>query len=210
LALLKAERDPRLAKLPDQLLGLSLLGWAVAGMVDAWPDRAAVVPVRLSLAALQTMVGVLLFLRPTAIAEGSLRTLLLSLPSFLISGILFRLAQPLGEWPTVCKWVFATAVAWVMASFWSLRGSFAIFPARRALVRTGLYRLVRHPAYLGELVMAVACMAASGSAWAWLCLTAIIPLVALRIRQEEQLLLADAGYGVYVGEVRWRLVYGVW
>jgi protein-S-isoprenylcysteine O-methyltransferase Ste14 len=210
LDLLSRQGNQNLEKLPDVLLGLSLLGWAVAGMVQSWPDWAAVMPVRLSLALLQAMVGILILLRPAANERGTTRALLLSLPSFLATGILFRLASPLGEWPLGSKWVFAGGVIWVMVCFWSLRGSFAILPARRAIVRGGLYKLVRHPAYLGEYVMAIACAYAGGSIWAWLCLAALLPLLMLRIQQEEDLLRHDADYIAYQAQTRWRLLPWVW
>ena len=123
---------------------------------------------------------------------------------------MFRLSLPLGGWPLLAKWVFAVAVIWVMASFWSLRGSFAILPARRAIVRGGQYRLLRHPAYLGELVMGAACASASKDPAAWLCLAAMIPLLMLRIWREEDLLRHDTDYITYQSQTRWRLVPGIW
>ncbi len=201
---------PWLEKLPDLLLGLSLMSWAVAGIVQSWAEVSALIPVRLSLATLQVMVGMLIMLRPAAHEQGSAQAILLSLPSFIASGFLFRLAQPLAAWPFACKWVFAGSVLWVMAAFWSLRGSFAILPARRATVRTGLYRLVRHPAYLGEYVMACACAYAGASTWTWIYLAALLPLLVLRIRQEEALLMHDAAYATYKQSTRWRLLPGVW
>ena len=199
-----------LEKWPDYLLGLSLFGWAVAGIVQSWGDTTALFPVRLSLASLQAMVGVLIFLRPLAREAGDVRSLLLSLPSFLASGILFRLASPLAAWPLPSKWIFAGGVLWVMLCFWSLRRSFAILPARRALVRGGLYRLLRHPAYLGEYIMACACAYAAASVWAWICLVVLVPLLVVRIRQEEDLLMHDADYVRYQQATRWRLLPGVW
>jgi protein-S-isoprenylcysteine O-methyltransferase Ste14 len=210
LDLLNRKEKSDLEKWPDYLLGLSLVGWAVAGIAKDAHDLGGLLPVRLSLALLQAMVGRLIMLRPPAIEQGNRQALLLSLPSFLASGILFRLALPLSAWPVATKWVFAGAVVWVMASFWSLRGSFAILPARRAIVRRGLYKLVRHPAYLGELVMGGACAYAGASIWAWLCLAALVPLMMVRIWREEQLLHHDTDYITYQAHTRWRLVPGIW
>jgi protein-S-isoprenylcysteine O-methyltransferase Ste14 len=207
---LSSARNHLLEKLPDLLLGLSLLGWAIAGTIQDISDWEGMFPVRLSLALLQAMVGLLLLLRPAAVENGNLRALLLSLPSFLASGVLFRMALPLAGWPVVAKWVFAIAVVWVMVSFWSLRGSFAIFPARRAIVRSGTYRLMRHPAYLGELVMAVACAYAGANFWGWVCLVILIPLLMVRMWREEILLGHDAAYKVYQRQTRWRLLPGIW
>ena len=197
-------------KLPDILLGLSLVGWAVAGTVSSADDLSALIPVRISLAVLQVTVGLLIMLRPRADEQGDTRAMLWALPSFLISGIMFRLAAPLEAWPVSSKWIFAVAVVWVLYCFWSLRRSFAILPARRAIVRAGAYRLLRHPAYQGEYAMACACAYAGANVWGLLCLAALLPLLVVRIRQEEALLVHDQAYVAYQGQVRWRLLPGVW
>lgn len=197
-------------KIVDYTLGLSLWGWAVMGIATTWGDWQAILPVRCCLSALQLGIGTLFILRPAAVEQGSLKALLLSLPSFLVSGMVYRLSWPLAAWPLGAKTLFVLATCWVMLSFWSLRGSFAIFPARRAIVRTGTYRLIRHPAYLGELSMTSACVWAAASSWAILGLLALVPLVAVRILQEEALLRHDMDYQRYTGTVRARLLPGIW
>ncbi len=186
------------------------MGWAVAGTISSAADLSALIPVRLSLAVLQLTVGLLILLRPRADEQGDTRAMLAALPSFLISGIMFRSASPLEAWPLGSKWIFAVAVLWVLFCFWSLRRSFAILPARRGIVRAGAYRLLRHPAYLGEYVMACACAFAGANVWGWLCLAALLPLLVLRIRQEEALLVHDQNYVAYQAQVRWRLLPGIW
>ena len=79
------------------------------------------------------------------------------------------------------------------------------------LVSTGLYGMVRHPLYVGALIMMVGTPFALDSYWG---LVAIVPgLLALRVRiqDEEKMLRQDlAGYDAYMHDVRYRLVPYVW
>ena len=79
------------------------------------------------------------------------------------------------------------------------------------LVSTGLYGMVRHPLYVGALIMMVGTPFALDSYWG---LIAIVPgLLALRVRieDEEKMLRQDlAGYDAYMHDVRYRLVPYVW
>ena len=79
------------------------------------------------------------------------------------------------------------------------------------VISTGPYALVRHPMYLGMLLMLVAAPVALASWWALLpALTTPFFLVA-RIRDEEQVLLAELPeYLEYTRATEYRLVPGVW
>jgi protein-S-isoprenylcysteine O-methyltransferase Ste14 len=83
--------------------------------------------------------------------------------------------------------------------------------ADQKLVSTGLYGLVRHPMYTGNLIMMVGIPLALGS---YLGLVFVIPgliVLALRIRDEEQLLAQElTGYREYTQKVRYRLAPGMW
>ena len=186
------------------------MAWAVLGLVQVWGEWEAIFPVRLGLSLLQMGIGWLFVLRPVAAEQGDWKALLLSLPSFVASGWMYKLSLPLVDWAMGPRILFGIAVCWVGLSFWNLRGSFAIFPARRDIVRGGLYRLVRHPAYLGELLMAAACGWAAGNFLALACGLVLVPLLVLRIRQEEALLRHDLLYQFYAEQTRWRLVPGIW
>lgn len=79
------------------------------------------------------------------------------------------------------------------------------------VVETGPYAVVRHPMYLGALLMMLAAPLALGSWWAVLPALANIPLLAARITDEEALLQQDLeGYGAYMERTRYRLVPGFW
>ncbi|MGE2722241.1 methyltransferase family protein [Mycolicibacterium celeriflavum] len=79
------------------------------------------------------------------------------------------------------------------------------------LVSTGLYRLVRHPMYTGNVILVVGISLALGSYWGLLVVIPAVLVLALRIRDEEKLLQNElAGYREYTQEVRHRLVPGIW
>jgi protein-S-isoprenylcysteine O-methyltransferase Ste14 len=91
----------------------------------------------------------------------------------------------------------------------SLGRSFGLIPANRGIVSTGLYRLVRHPIYLGYLITHVAFVAANPTLWNLaLLLTADIALLA-RAVCEERTLARDEAYRQYQTRVRWRVVPGM-
>jgi protein-S-isoprenylcysteine O-methyltransferase Ste14 len=79
------------------------------------------------------------------------------------------------------------------------------------LVTTGFYGLVRHPMYVGVLIMLVGTPLALDSYWG---LAAIVPALlalGLRIVDEEEMLRHELdGYDEYIQKVNYRLVPGVW
>ncbi|WP_299558990.1 isoprenylcysteine carboxylmethyltransferase family protein [uncultured Mycolicibacterium sp.] len=83
--------------------------------------------------------------------------------------------------------------------------------AGQKLATTGLYGLVRHPMYAGNVVMMLGIPLALGS---WCGLGLVVPgvlVLACRIHDEERLLVAELdGYREYTERVRYRLVPGVW
>ena len=95
-------------------------------------------------------------------------------------------------------------------SFLYLGRCFAILPAIRGTVTHGPFRVIRHPAYLGELIMVLSCWLAAPRGPNIGPLLVAIPLVALRILTEEQVLSNSAAYVEYSRIVRWRLIPRVW
>jgi protein-S-isoprenylcysteine O-methyltransferase Ste14 len=79
------------------------------------------------------------------------------------------------------------------------------------VISTGPYSLVRHPMYLGMILLMVATPLALGSFWAFLPSLGLIPLLAVRARDEEKLLIKElAGYREYTQKTRHRLFPGIW
>ena len=83
--------------------------------------------------------------------------------------------------------------------------------AGQQLVSTGLYGLVRHPMYTGNVLLMLGIPLALGSYWGLFLPVAGIVVLVLRIRDEEELLTRDlSGYREYTQQVRYRLLPHVW
>lgn len=79
------------------------------------------------------------------------------------------------------------------------------------VIRSGPYAVVRHPMYVAVLMIWLASPIALGSWWGVLPLLVIVPILVLRIADEEALLRRDLpGYAAYCDAVRYRLLPGIW
>ena len=79
------------------------------------------------------------------------------------------------------------------------------------VISTGLYGVVRHPMYLATLGLFLVMPLILGSWWAVAVFACYIPIIVIRIADEERLLLAELdGYADYCTRVRWRIVPFVW
>ena len=105
--------------------------------------------------------------------------------------------------------VAVTGLLIVVLGKLSLGRSFGLTPANRGVVSTGLYRIVRHPIYLGYLITHVGFVVANPAGWnVGVLLVADVALM-LRAICEEKTLALDGQYRAYMGRVRWRIVPGV-
>ena len=100
-------------------------------------------------------------------------------------------------------------LAVIVAGKLSLGRSFGLLPANRGIVSTGMYRLVRHPIYLGYLVTHVAFLFAHPTVWNLALLVLADCALCVRAVLEERSLLRDPVYARYWASVRWRLVPGL-
>ena len=83
--------------------------------------------------------------------------------------------------------------------------------ADQTVVSSGMYSVVRHPMYLGNVVMMIGLPLALGSYWALLFIVPNLAVLATRILDEEKVLTLElAGYRDYTARVHYRLVPGVW
>ena len=83
--------------------------------------------------------------------------------------------------------------------------------AERRVISTGPYALVRHPMYIGALVMLVGVPLALGSWWGLLAIIPMIIVLILRLLDEEKFLAKNlAGYSDYQSKVRYHLFPLIW
>jgi protein-S-isoprenylcysteine O-methyltransferase Ste14 len=91
----------------------------------------------------------------------------------------------------------------------SLGYSFGLLPANRGVMERGLYKIVRHPIYLGYLLTHIPFLAAHPSGWNAAVLLAGDAALIVRAFYEEKTLGHDPKYVRYCETVRWRLVPGI-
>jgi len=104
----------------------------------------------------------------------------------------------LAAWAMVANAFFSTAVR-----IQSERG--------HTVCKSGPYRFVRHPGYVGFILQSISTAILLGSWWALVPGGVAAALMILRTALEDRTLQAELpGYPDYVQEVRYRLVPGIW
>ena len=79
------------------------------------------------------------------------------------------------------------------------------------VIDTGLYGIVRHPMYMVTVLLFLSMPLVLGSLISFLIMFCYIPIIAKRIRNEEQVLAEGlAGYEEYRKKVKYRLIPFVW
>jgi len=79
------------------------------------------------------------------------------------------------------------------------------------VIDTGLYGVVRHPMYLATVILFLAMPLILGSVLSFLIMLLYIPIIAKRIRNEEQVLEEGLpGYREYKEKVKYRLIPFLW
>jgi protein-S-isoprenylcysteine O-methyltransferase Ste14 len=79
------------------------------------------------------------------------------------------------------------------------------------VITTGPYAIVRHPMYLGVLVMYMFTPLALGSYWAIIFFLPLFPLLVSRLLNEEEVLLRELpGYEEYCQKTRFHLIPYIW
>jgi len=107
------------------------------------------------------------------------------------------------------------AAGWGVAASAVLVNAFALTVIRaqegQVVVTNGPYRFVRHPIYLGGMLVMVGESLWLGSNLALIAMFVPIAILVARIHFEERFLAATVqGYGDYAARVRYRLIPGLW
>ncbi len=167
------------------------------------------VTVLLLLASEALVVVLTVFRRPTGIVDRSPRARLLTTVS-LLGPMLVGPAAAAALVPELATALLSAAgLSVVIGGKLSLGRSFGLMPANRGIVSTGLYRLVRHPIYMGYLITHVGFLLANATFWNVLIFLAADITLMIRAVYEERVLARDPAYRDYQDIVRWRVVPGV-
>jgi len=79
------------------------------------------------------------------------------------------------------------------------------------VIATGPYAVVRHPMYIGALVMLLGVPLALGSSWGLLAIVPMVVVLVWRLLDEEKFLATNlAGYSEYQSKVRYHLLPLIW
>jgi protein-S-isoprenylcysteine O-methyltransferase Ste14 len=148
--------------------------------------------------------------------------LLLFLPVMLAIPVIAGLDAVRWQWSTLPFWAVYLGLAihgagdalllWTMAVNPFLEKTVRVQTERgHHVITTGPYAIVRHPMYLGLVLMFLAIPLMLGSIGTLLPVVAMTVLLMVRTQLEERLLRRDLpGYEVYMEETRWRILPGVW
>jgi protein-S-isoprenylcysteine O-methyltransferase Ste14 len=110
----------------------------------------------------------------------------------------FALGLALFSWAMVANAYFSTA-----ARIQEDRG--------QVVCRSGPYRFVRHPGYVGAILQSIGIPILLGSTWALIPGFAAIVLIVARTALEDRMLQDELpGYKEFTRDVRYRLLPGVW
>ena len=140
---------------------------------------------------------------------------LLFLAGFIVAGLDFRFG-----WSHMPAWAVAVASAILLISYALycevmrenayLSRTIEVQNGQK-VVDTGLYGIVRHPMYAVTIWLFLAIPVLLGSLYALLCFLPYIPVIVVRILNEEKLLSAElGGYEEYKKRVKYRLLPLIW
>lgn len=140
---------------------------------------------------------------------------LMFLAAFLLAGLNFRFG-----WLVLPAWVsWAAAVLFLLAyALYAevLRENAYLsrtieVQENQKVIDTGLYGIVRHPMYMSTLILFLAMPLVLGSLISFVVMLAYLPIIAKRIRNEEQVLEEGLdGYREYKTRVRWKVIPFIW
>ena len=137
------------------------------------------------------------------------------LSAFIVAGLNFRFG-----WLILPKWaVIIGAVVFLLAyAMYAevLRENAYLsrtveIQENQKVVDTGLYGIVRHPMYCSTLFLFLSMGIVLGSVFSFLILLCYIPIIALRIKNEEKVLEQGLeGYSEYKTKVKYKVIPFIW
>ena len=140
---------------------------------------------------------------------------LIFIVGFVVAGLDFR-----NEWSELPSWEIHTASTLFIIGY-ALYGEVMreniwlsrtiTVESEQEVITTGLYSVVRHPMYSATVIMFLSIPCILGSLWAVIPFLCYIPIIVIRILDEEKLLIKELkGYTDYCNIVCWRLVPLIW
>mgnify|MGYP003306229909 CR=1 FL=1 len=135
--------------------------------------------------------------------------------AFVVAGLDFRYSWTAMPAWTVCAATVFFLLAYVMYAE-VLRENVYLsrtieVQENQKVIDTGLYGIVRHPMYSATILLFLSMPVVLGSLPSFVIMLAYIPIIAKRIRNEEEVLRKGlAGYEEYCRKVKYRIIPFVW
>lgn len=124
------------------------------------------------------------------------------------------------HWSAIPGWISGAANIFVVSGFFivflvfkenSYTSAIIEVDKEQKVVSTGMYALVRHPMYLGAILMLLFSCVALGSYWSIWCVAALTVSIVVRLLNEEKFLLNNLrGYEEYCRKVKYHLIPYIW
>jgi protein-S-isoprenylcysteine O-methyltransferase Ste14 len=140
---------------------------------------------------------------------------LMFLAAFIVAGLNFRFG-----WIVLPNWIVYAAAAVFLLGYILyaevLRENAYLsrtveVQENQKVIDTGLYGIVRHPMYMSTFLLFLAMPLVLGSVISFVIMLAYIPIIAKRIRNEEQVLEEGlAGYSDYKKRVKYKVIPLIW
>jgi protein-S-isoprenylcysteine O-methyltransferase Ste14 len=222
-------RNTAIAYAVGSPLTLLLLIFLPAGRLDWWRGWALVGLLILAFSAsalVLARVNPVIYRARSRFQPGTLgwdrKLLAIMLPAMVLTLPLAALDGGRFHWSRVPDWLvvvgFAAVLACIAITTWAQAVNPFFEPGVRIqterhqrVIDTGPYRFVRHPGYVGALLLFAGITLALGSYWALAPAAIAGALLTMRTSWEDRLLRAElAGYADYARRVRYRLVPGFW
>lgn len=81
----------------------------------------------------------------------------------------------------------------------------------QSVISSGTYSIIRHPMYLGMILMSLFIPLALGSYYSLIPMLLIIPITVMRVKNEEEILLRELkGYRAYCSKTKYRVIPFIW
>ena len=204
---------------------LGLMFFLPAGTLAYWQAWAYMIAIAVPM----TIFGAYMFKHDPKLLERRMRTkekrkkqrlivkigILPFLFTFVVPGFDRRFGWSDVSLPVTIMGIAAVLLGYVMTLYVFKTNSFASrvveVEKEQKVITTGPYVRIRHPMYFSIIIFYGASPIALGSYWALLPALSIIPVLVVRILDEEKE-LADSliGYKEYMQQVNYRLIPGLW
>lgn len=142
-------------------------------------------------------------------------SVMMFLAAFIVAGLNFRFGWMILPWWAVFAATGSFLVAYIMYGEVLRENAFLSrtieVQENQKVIATGLYGIIRHPMYSATLLMFLSMGLILGSLISFAILLLYIPLIVIRIKNEEKVLKKGLeGYEAYCQKVKYKLIPFVW